>query len=49
MIAAGAVPMHRWGVPEDVGLAVGSILAGDFPYSTGEIIYLDGGLHLPRL
>jgi hypothetical protein len=32
-----------------VGLAVGSILAGDFPYSTGEIIYLDGGLHLPRL
>lgn len=49
MIAAGTVPMRRWGVPEDVGLAVGSILAGDFPYSTGEIIYLDGGLHLPRL
>jgi 3-oxoacyl-[acyl-carrier protein] reductase len=49
MIAGGAVPMRRWGVPEDVGLAVGSILAGDFPYSTGEIIYLDGGLHLPRL
>jgi 3-oxoacyl-[acyl-carrier protein] reductase len=49
LIAGGAVPMRRWGVPEDVGLAVGSILAGDFPYSTGEIIYLDGGLHLPRL
>ena len=49
LVAGGAVPMRRWGVPEDVGLAVGSILAGDFPYSTGEIIYLDGGLHLPRL
>jgi len=49
MIAGGAVPMGRWGTPEDVGLAVGSILAGEFPYSTGEIIYLDGGLHLPRL
>jgi NAD(P)-dependent dehydrogenase (short-subunit alcohol dehydrogenase family) len=49
MIAAGTVPMRRWGVPEDVGLAVGSILSGDFPYSTGEVIYLDGGLHLPRL
>ena len=49
MIASGAVPMQRWGTPEDMGLAVGSLLGGDFPYSTGEIIYLDGGLHLPRL
>lgn len=49
MIAGGTVPMRRWGIPEDVGLAVGSILAGDFPYSTGEVIYIDGGLHLPRL
>jgi 3-oxoacyl-[acyl-carrier protein] reductase len=49
MIAAGAVPMQRWGVPEDVGRAVGAILAGDFPYSTGEVIYVDGGLHIPRL
>ncbi|HUI10499.1 MAG TPA: 3-ketoacyl-ACP reductase [Bacteroidota bacterium] len=49
MIASGAVPMRRWGTPEDVGSAVGSILSGDFPYSTGEIIYIDGGLHLPRL
>jgi NAD(P)-dependent dehydrogenase (short-subunit alcohol dehydrogenase family) len=49
MIAAGAVPMQRWGAPEDVGRAVGAILAGDFPYSTGEVIYVDGGLHIPRL
>ena len=49
MIDAGAVPMRRWGSPEDAGRAVGAILSGDFPYSTGEIIYVDGGLHLPRL
>lgn len=49
LMTEGLVPMRRWGQPEDVGLAVGSILAGDFPYSTGEIIHLDGGLHLSKL
>lgn len=49
MIASGAVPMKRWGTPGDVGYAVGAILSGEFPYSTGEIIYIDGGLHLPGL
>ena len=49
LMAEGLVPMRRWGLPEDVGLAVGSILAGDFPYSTGEIIHLDGGFHLSKL
>jgi 3-oxoacyl-[acyl-carrier protein] reductase len=49
LIAEGLVPQRRWGQPEDVGLAVGAILMGDFPYSTGEVIYLDGGFHLRRL
>ena len=49
MMADGLVPMHRWGQPEDVGMAVGAILSGDFPYSTGEVIYIDGGLHLRKL
>ncbi|RPJ02644.1 MAG: 3-ketoacyl-ACP reductase [Deltaproteobacteria bacterium] len=49
LIAEGLVPQKRWGQPEDVGLAVGAILTGDFPYSTGEVIYLDGGFHLRRL
>jgi len=48
-MAEGLVPMRRWGEPEDVGLAVGSILTGGFPYSTGEVIYLDGGLHMRSL
>jgi NAD(P)-dependent dehydrogenase (short-subunit alcohol dehydrogenase family) len=49
MMAEGLVPMHRWGQPEDVGMAVGALLSGDFPYSTGEILYVDGGLHLRKL
>ena len=49
LIAEGLVPQARWGRPEDVGLAVGAILTGSFPYSTGEIIYLDGGFHLRKL
>lgn len=49
MLAAGLVPQMRWGTPEDVGLAVRSIIAGDFPFSTGAIISVDGGFNLSRL
>ncbi len=49
MFAEGAVPQKRWGEPDDVGHAVGAILTGAFPYSTGEAIYIDGGFHIPRL
>ena len=49
MMAEGLIPLNRWGQAEDVGKAVGSLLMGDFPYSTGEVIYLDGGMHLSRL
>jgi len=49
LIAEGLVPQKRWGQPEDVGRAVGSLLMGDFPYSTGEVIHIDGGFHLRKL
>jgi NAD(P)-dependent dehydrogenase (short-subunit alcohol dehydrogenase family) len=49
LIADGLVPQRRWGTPEDVGRAVRAILAGAFPFSTGEVIYLDGGFHISRL
>lgn len=39
----------RWGYPEDVGKVVASLLRGDFPYSTGQVIMVDGGLTMPRL
>jgi len=39
----------RWGYPEDVGKAVSALAVGNFPYSTGQVIMVDGGLTLPRL
>lgn len=48
LIAAGLVPQQRWGTADDVGLAVRAIIAGQFPYSTGAVIALDGGLRLRR-
>jgi len=49
LIADGLVPQRRWGTAEDVGRAVRAVLAGHFPFSTGEVIYLDGGFHIQRL
>jgi 3-oxoacyl-[acyl-carrier protein] reductase len=48
-IAQGGVPIRRWGMPEDVGKAVAAIAKGLMPYSTGEVINVDGGFHLRRL
>ena len=49
LITDGVVPQNRWGKPDDIGQAVSSILAGNFPFSTGEVINIDGGFHLQRL
>jgi NAD(P)-dependent dehydrogenase (short-subunit alcohol dehydrogenase family) len=49
LLADGLVPQKRWGTGEDVGLAVRSVLAGHFPFSTGAVIPIDGGFHLRRL
>ena len=40
------VPQRRWGTAEDVGRAVTSLVDGDFPFSTGTIIDIDGGLQI---
>ena len=49
LMAGGLVPQGRWGTPEDVGLAVRSIIAGQLPFSTGSVIAVDGGFHIRRL
>jgi NAD(P)-dependent dehydrogenase (short-subunit alcohol dehydrogenase family) len=49
LIADGLTPIKRWGTPEDVGRAVAAIACGALPFSTGEIINVDGGFHLRRL
>ncbi len=45
----GLLPIRRWGQPEDIGRAVVAIAKGYFPYSTGEVINIDGGFHLRTL
>ncbi len=47
--AAGLAPIPRWGTPADVAGAVVQLAAGAMPYSTGEVINVDGGMHIPRL
>jgi NAD(P)-dependent dehydrogenase (short-subunit alcohol dehydrogenase family) len=49
LLAEGLVPQKRWGTPQDVGLAVKAILEGNFPFSTGDVVNVDGGFHLRRL
>jgi NAD(P)-dependent dehydrogenase (short-subunit alcohol dehydrogenase family) len=49
MIAEGLCVTKRWGYPEDVAKAVTSLALGNFPYSTGQVIMVDGGMTLPRL
>lgn len=46
LIAQGAWPLKRWGQPDDIGRAVAAIARGDLPFSTGEVINVDGGFHL---
>ena len=49
LIGEGLTPMQRWGTPEDVGKAVAAIAQELLPFSTGEVINVDGGFHLRRL
>jgi 3-oxoacyl-[acyl-carrier protein] reductase len=49
LIADGLTPIRRWGQPEDVACAVAAIAQDQLPFSTGEVINVDGGFHLHRL
>jgi NAD(P)-dependent dehydrogenase (short-subunit alcohol dehydrogenase family) len=49
LIAGGLLVQPRWGYPEDIGRAAAMLVRGDLPYSTGQVILVDGGLALQRL
>lgn len=49
MFAQGLCPIRRWGQPEDVAKAVSAFCSDLLPYSTGEVINVDGGFHIRRL
>lgn len=49
ILEEGVTPIRRWGQPEDIGKAVVAIAEGLLPFSTGEVINVDGGFHISRL
>lgn len=49
LIAGGLTLQKRWGYPEDVGKAVRALADGYMPYSTGQIINVEGGMLINRL
>jgi len=49
LLADGLAIESRWGTPADVGRAVATLARGELTYTTGNVIYVDGGLSLRRL
>jgi NAD(P)-dependent dehydrogenase (short-subunit alcohol dehydrogenase family) len=49
LIEEGLLVEKRWGLPEDVGKVALSMASGLLPYSTGQVVVVDGGLTIPRL
>lgn len=49
LIEKGLNIQPRWGLPEDVGKAVLSLAQGSFPFSSGGVFMVDGGMTVSRL
>lgn len=49
LIAGGLCVQPRWGQPDDVGKVVAALANRAMPYSTGQVIMVDGGMTIPRL
>lgn len=49
LIADGLLPISRMGTPDDIAKAVSAVASGALPYSTGEVINVDGGFHIRTL
>lgn len=45
----GVTPIRRWGQPDDVGRAVVAVATDLLPFSTGQVIDVDGGFHIRTL
>lgn len=48
-IRDGLVPAGRWGLPSDIAQTVIPLATGQFAFTTGAVIPVDGGLSIPRL
>lgn len=45
----GLTIQKRWGMPEDVGKVAAAMATGMLPYSTGQVVVVDGGMTIQRL
>lgn len=45
----GIALIKRWGTPEDIGNAVCVLAEGRLQYTTGQVLYLDGGMTIQQL
>jgi 3-oxoacyl-[acyl-carrier protein] reductase len=48
LVEEGLTPVRRWGTAEDVGRIAAMLAGGGLPFATGEIIHVDGGMHIPK-
>lgn len=45
----GLAIQKRWGIPSDIGKVAAAMATGSMPYSTGQVVKVDGGMTIPRL
>lgn len=45
----GLAIQQRWGIPSDIGKVASAMATGSMPYSTGQVVKVDGGMTIPRL
>jgi len=49
LFKAGTAIQNRWGQPEDIGKVAASLVTGCMPYSTGQVVMVDGGMTIQKL
>jgi len=49
LFANGLAIQKRWGIPSDVGKVAAVMATGSMPYSTGQVVVVDGGMTIQRL
>jgi NAD(P)-dependent dehydrogenase (short-subunit alcohol dehydrogenase family) len=45
----GMAVQKRWGQPSDIGKVAVAMASGNMPYSTGQVVQVDGGMTIQRL
>lgn len=45
----GLAIQQRWGTPHDIGKVATTMASGNMPYSTGQVVLVDGGMTVQRL